>query len=315
MTKITKPTRDAFGVEIVELAKEIENMVIIDADIGKSMRTIEFQQKYPKRHINVGIAEQSQASIAAGLATMGKIPVISTYAVFGSMRMIEQIRQSACYTNLNVKMACSHGGLTPANDGGSHQAIEDFGVLRSIPNMTVIMGADYNSTRKLFRAMIKDHYGPAYIRFTRDAVPGIYDEDVDFKIGVAHKIMDGNDVTIIAVGDIMSQALEAAEKLSAEGISVRLLDMHTIKPLDEEVVINAIKQTKGIVTVEDHNIMNGLGSAVCEVVCENGGGRVKRIGIRDKFGESAPYEALLEDNGITVSEIIKEAKKIVRGAK
>lgn len=313
MTKITKPTRDAFGDEIVALAHDVPEMIVIDADVGKSMRTVPFQQKFPQQHINVGIAEQCQAGVACGLATLDKIPVISTYAVFGSMRMVEQIRQSACYPNLNVKIACSHGGLTPANDGGSHQGIEDMGILRTIPNMTVIMGADYNATRKLFREMVTNHKGPAYIRFTRDAIPGIYDEDIDLKIGEANKIFDGNDVTIIAVGDVMSIAIDAANELCDKGISARLLDMHTIKPLDNQAVLDALKQTKGIVTVEDHNIMNGLGSAVAEVVCEAGGGIVKRVGIQDKFGESGPYEVLLEHNGITTEQIVKKCRDIVRG--
>jgi transketolase len=311
MSKITKPTRDAYGDALLDLGKEMDNMYVVDADVGKSMRTVPFQEAYPDQHINVGISEQACASVACGLATLGKVPIVSTYAVFGSMRCVEQIRQSACYPNLNVKVACSHGGLTPANDGGSHQGIEDMGIYRTIPNMTVIMGADYNSTRKLVKAMVKDHVGPCYIRFTRDAVPGIYDEDETFEIGVAKKLADGNDVTIIAVGDVMSFAVEAVEELKSKGVNARLLDMHTIKPLDEKAVLSALKETKGIVTVEDHNIMNGLGSAVAEYVCENGGGQVKRIGIRDKFGESGPYHVLLEKNGITKDDIVAKALEIM----
>lgn len=312
MAKITKPTRDAFGDELMVLGEELDNLVVVDADVGKSMRTQPFSEKFPEKSVNVGIAEAACAGVAAGLATVGKLPFISTYAVFGSMRMLEQIRQSICYTNLNVKIACSHGGLTPANDGGSHQGIEDMGILRTIPGMKVIMGADYNATRCLLRKMTKD-YGPTYIRFTRDAVEGIYDEDVELEIGVANKIMDGNDVTIIAVGDIMAIALKAAQKLVEQGISVRLLDMHTIKPLDEKAVLSALKETKGIVTVEDHNIINGLGSAVSEFVCENGGGIVNRVGIRDKFGSSGPYEVLLEKNGITQENIMDKCIEIVKG--
>lgn len=308
---ITKATRDAFGQAILELGEEVKNMYVVDADVGKSMRTVPFQEQFPEKHINVGIAEQACASVACGLATLGKVPIISTYAVFGSMRMVEQIRQSACYPNLNVKIACSHGGLTPANDGGSHQGIEDMGIYRTIPNMTVIMGADYNSTRKLMHEMIKNHFGPCYIRFTRDPVPGIYDEDEIFKIGVAKELRDGSDITFIAVGDVMKMTLDAADHLRAKGIGVRVLDMHTIKPLDEDAVLSAMKETKGIVTVEDHNIMNGLGSAVSEFVCEHGGTTVKRIGILDKFGESGPYDVLLKENKITVEEIIGKAKEIL----
>lgn len=314
MTKITKPTRDAFGDELMALGATMDNLYVVDADVSKSMRTQPFHEKYPEKSVNVGIAEQSAAGVAAGLATLGKLPFISTYAVFGSMRMVEQIRQSVCYTNLNVKIACSHGGLTPANDGGSHQGIEDMGIYRTIPNMTVIMGADYNSTRVLIRKMA-EHYGPTYIRFTRDAIPGIYDEDPELEIGKAYQLKQGKDVTIIAVGDIMSQAVEAAEQLENDGISTRLLDMHTIKPLDYDAVAKALKETKGIVTVEDHNIMNGLGSAVAEYVCENGGGTVLRVGIQDQFGESGPYKVLLEDNGITVETIVQKATSIAKGDK
>ncbi|WP_461206243.1 transketolase family protein [Clostridium sp. DL1XJH146] len=313
MSIVTKPTRQAFGDELLVLGEEVENLYVIDADVGKSMKTVAFQEKFPQKHVNVGIAEQNCAGVAAGLATMGKIPIISTYAVFGSMRMIEQIRQSICYTNLNVKIACSHAGFTPADDGGSHQAIEDMGILRSLPGMTVIMGADYNSTRKLLNSMVKEHVGPAYIRFTRGDVPGIYDEDEEFEIGKAKQLRDGDDVTIIAVGDVLIFALEASKVLEENGIKARVLDMHTVKPIDQKAIIKAMKETKGIVTVEDHNIINGLGSAVTDVVCENGGGIVYRVGIMDKFGQSAPYEVLLKENGITVENIVEKAEKIVKG--
>lgn len=312
MAKITKATRDAFGAAILELGQEVEELYVVDADVGKSMRTVPFSEQFPEKHLNVGIAEQCAASVACGLATLGKVPIISTYAVFGSMRMVEQIRQSACYTNLNVKIACSHGGLTPANDGGSHQGIEDLGIYRTIPNMTVIMGADYNSTKQLVKSMVKDHVGPCYIRFTRDKVEGIYDENETFEIGVAKQLRDGNDIAIIAIGDVMKIALDAVDALAEKGIKARLLDMHTIKPIDKDAIIAALKDTKGIITVEDHNVLNGLGSAVTEVVCDNGGGHVKRIGIQDKFGESGPYEVLLEQNGITVDAIVTTAEEILK---
>jgi transketolase len=223
--------------------------------------------------------------------------------------MAEQIRQEVCYPNLNVKIACSHGGLTPANDGGSHQAIEDMGVLRSFPNMTVIMGADYYSTRKLVEQAAKT-YGPVYLRFTRDTIPIIYDENEEFTIGKAKQLKDGNDIAIIANGDTVHLALQAAKQLENEGISVKLLDMHTIKPLDRDAVVECLNIGK-IITVEDHTILNGLGSAVCEVVAEEGKGIVRRIGVQDQFGQSAPYEKLLELNGITVENIIATAKEIL----
>ncbi|WP_404996597.1 transketolase family protein [Caldifermentibacillus hisashii] len=306
-TKIA--TRQAFGDEIVELGKKNKDIYVVDADIGSSCKTTKFANELPDQHVNVGIAEQNAAGIAAGLATTGKIPFISTYAVFGSLRMAEQIRQEVCYPNLNVKIACSHGGLTPANDGGSHQAIEDMGVYRSIPNMTVVMGADYHSTRKLVAQAAKI-YGPVYLRFTRDAMPFIYDEMEEFEIGKAKEIQNGKDVAIIANGDTVRLALEATRELEKDGISVKLLDMHTIKPLDKEAVLECVEIGK-IVTVEDHNILNGLGSAVSEVVAEAGKGKVKRIGVQDQFGQSAPYEKLLELNGITVENIINSAKQLL----
>lgn len=303
-------TRDGFGDEILELGKENENIVVIDVDIGKSCKTGKFSKALPEQYLNVGIAEQNGAGIAAGLATAGLTPFVVTYAVFGSLRMCEQIRQEICYTDLNVKIACSHGGVTPANDGASHQAIEDMGVLRTIPNMTVIMPADYTAARKLVRAAAET-YGPMYLRFTRDAVPVIYDEEQEFVIGKAVQLREGKDVALIANGDTVRLAIEAADKLAEEGIQARVLDMHTIKPLDVEAVERCIEEIGRIVTIEDHNILNGLGSAVCECVAEAGKGKVKRIGVQDRFGMSAPYERLLAMNGITVDNIIAQAKALL----
>lgn len=302
-------TRDGFGKEIVELGKETPDLLVMDIDIGKSCKTGDFRKELPDQYLNVGIAEQNGAGLAAGLATCGKVPFVVTYAVFGSLRMCEMIRQEICYPNLNVKIACSHGGVTPANDGASHQAIEDMGVLRTIPNMTVIMPADYNSTRKLVR-QAANTYGPMFLRFTRDAVPQIYGEDVEFTIGKAHQIQDGKDIALIANGDTVRLAIEAAKTLAKDGISARVLDMHTIKPLDVEAVTSAVNEIGKIITIEDHNILNGLGSAVCEVAAELGKGIVKRVGIQDQFGQSAPYERLLEMNGITVEHIVKLAKEL-----
>ena len=303
-------TRDGFGDEIVEMGKENKDILVVDADIGKSCKTGAFRKELPEQYLNVGIAEQNCAGVAAGLATCGKIPFVVTYAAFGSMRMCEMIRQEACYPNLNVKVACSHGGVTPANDGASHQSIEDMGIYRSIPNMTVIMPADYYSTRKLVRAAAEKH-GPVYLRFTRDKVPVIYGDDETFEIGRAKLLHEGNDVAILANGDTVRLALEAAEALESEGVRARVLDFHTIKPLDVEAVTAAIEETGKLITVEDHNIMNGLGSAVCEVAAELGQGRVKRIGIQDQFGQSAPYERLLAINGVTVENIVEQARALI----
>lgn len=304
-----KATRNGFGEEMVELGRENKNIFIVDADIGKSCKTDAFAKTFPEQHINVGIAEQNAAGVATGMATCGKIPFVVTYAVFGSLRMCEMIRQEIAYPKLNVKIACSHGGVTPANDGASHQAIEDMGVMRTIPNMTVIMPADYWAAKKLTRA-VAEMNGPAFIRFTRDAIPIIYDENTEFEIGKAHIVQDGNDVAIIANGDTVCLAIEAAKKLAEENISVKIVDMHTIKPLDVDAVKDCVEKIGKIVTVEDHNIYNGLGSAVSEIVAEMGKGKVKRIGIQDQFGESAPYERLLAKNGITVESIVAVAKAL-----
>lgn len=309
-------TRAGFGEEILKLGKENPDILVIDADIGKSCKTGDFRKELSSeyhddknQYINVGIAEQNAAGVAAGLATCGKVPFVVTYAVFGSLRMCEMIRQEICYPNLNVKIACSHGGLTPANDGASHQAIEDMGVLRTLPNMTVIMPADYVAAKKLTR-QAAETYGPMYLRFTRDAIPQIYDEDAEFVIGKANQLKEGKDVAIIANGDTVRLALDAAKELEAKGIKARVLDMHTIKPLDTEAVTACINEIGKVITVEDHNILNGLGSAVCEVAAEMGKGIVKRIGVQDQYGQSAPYERLLAMNGITVENIVKTAEEL-----
>ena len=303
-------TRDGFGDEIVELGRENKNICVVDVDIGKSCKTTAFAKALPEQHVNVGIAEQCGAGVAAGLATCGKIPFVVTYAAFGSMRMCEMIRQEICYPHLNVKIACSHGGVTPANDGASHQCIEDMGILSTIPNMTVIMPADYNAARKLTRAAA-EFDGPVYLRFTRDAVPEIYGSEQEFAIGKAVQLREGSDAAIIAIGDTVRLAIEAADALSEQGVNVRVLDMHTIKPLDTESVVKALNETGKIVTVEDHNVINGLGYAVSAVAADMGRGIVKRIGIQDQFGMSAPYERLLAMNGITTDNIVATVKGIL----
>lgn len=305
-----KATREALGDEMLQLGGENKNIYVIDCDVSKSCKTQAFAAEYPEQHVNAGISEQNAVGMAAGLAATGKIPFVVTYAVFGSMRAVEQIRQEVCYPRLNVKFLCSHGGLTPANDGASHQCIEDMGILRTIPYMTVIMPADYASARKLIRAAA-EYDGPVYLRFTRDAVEDIYDLSNEFTIGRANCLQAGNDLAIIANGDTVAIALEAVKALAGEGIKAALYDMHTIKPLDEECVKNAINTSGKIITVEDHNILNGLGSAVCEIAAELGRGIVKRIGVQDHFGESAPYEELLRMNGITWENIYHTAHRLL----
>ena len=311
MSENKKATRDGFGDEIVELGKKDSRIYVIDADIGKSCKTGAFSKALPQQYVNVGIAEQNAAGVAAGLAACGKIPFVVTYAVFGSLRMCEMLRQEACYTNLSVKLACSHGGVTPANDGASHQCIEDMGVLRTLPNMTVIMPADYYATKKLVAAAAEKD-GPCYLRFTRDKVPVIYDENTEFVIGKAHQLQDGKDVALIANGDTVAIALEAAKLLEEKGLSARVLDMHTIKPRDVDAVKACISEIGRIIPLEDHNIINGLGSAVSEVVAQEGRGVVRRVGIQDQFGMSAPYERLLAMNGITKENVVALAEELVK---
>ena len=302
-----RATREALGEEVLSLGGECDKIYVIDCDVSKSCKTQSFAAAFPDRHVNAGISEQNAVGMAAGLATTGKIPMVVTYAVFGSMRALEQIRQEICYPELNVKILCSHGGLTPANDGASHQCVEDMGILRTIPGMTVIMPADYHSARRLIRAAA-DYKGAVYLRFTRDAVDNIYGEEEAFEIGKAKCLKTGKDITVFANGDTVSIAMKAIKALEEEGINAGLYDMHTIKPLDTETVRRAVRETGRIITVEDHNIINGLGSAVCEVAAEMGRGMVKRIGVRDHFGESAPYEELLRKNGITWEMICSEAR-------
>lgn len=305
-------TRDGFGEAIVELGRENRDILVVDIDIGKSCKTGAFGKELPEQHINVGIAEQNGAGVAAGLATCGKIPFVVTYAAFGSMRICEMIRQEICYPGLNVKIACSHGGLTPANDGASHQCIEDMGIMRTLPNMTVIMPADYAAAKALVKAAAA-YEGPVYLRFTRDAVPVIYEEGTSFEIGKAKQLRDGKDVALIANGDTVCLALSAAALLAGQGIEARVLDMHTIKPLDAEAVNACINGIGKIVTIEDHNILNGLGSAVAEIVAERGKGQLKRVGVQDQYGQSAPYERLLAMNGITAENIAAQAKVLIKG--
>ena len=298
-------TRDGFGDEIVEVGKENKNIYVVDVDIGKSCKTAKFMKALPEQYVNVGIAEQNGAALSAGLASTGKIPFVVTYAVFGPLRMCEMIRQEMCYTNLNVKIACSHGGVTPANDGASHQAIEDMGVLRTIPNITVIQPADYVSARKLVRAAAET-YGPMYLRFTRDAVPVIYDEDQKFTIGKAVRLRDGKDVAIIAIGDTVRLALDAARELESKGISARVLDMHTLKPLDNEAVDACINDIGKIITVEDHNIINGLGSAVCERAARQGRARSCASAYRTASASPRRMSACLQSTALRLRISLKK---------
>ncbi|NVL92390.1 MAG: transketolase family protein [Desulfobacterales bacterium] len=302
------PTRIAYGQALAELGEENDRVVVIDADISKITGTHFFARKFPERFFNVGIAEQNEMGIAAGMATTGKIVFASTYAVFASMRACEQVRTFIAHTRSNVKIAASHGGLTGTTDGVTHQGTEDMGIMRTIPDMTIIMPADAIATRKIVRELA-EHQGPAYLRLTKIPMPIIYDEETDIQIGRAVQLRDGDDVTIIAIGDMVIRALEAADLLDNNGIRARVLDMHTLKPVDKGAVIKAAEQTGAIVTVEDHNILNGLGSAVAEVIVENRPVPMERIGLRDTFAESGEYEELLEKYGLNTRHITEAARK------
>ena len=307
-----RATREGMGEEIVLLGEENRNVVVIDADLGSSCKTDAFKKALPDQYYNLGIAEQNCAGVAAGMATCGKIPIVVTYAAFGSMRMCEMVRQEICYPKLNVKLICSHGGLTPDGDGASHQTVEDLAIMRSIPNMTVIVPADYVAAKKLVRKAVEMD-GPVYMRFTRNAVPILYEEDDnDFEIGKAKKLADGTDVTIISIGDTVRLALEAQEILAAKGISAEVLDMHTIKPMDEEAVKESIRKTGKIITIEDHSVINGLGSAVADIMAQEGKGILRKIGVQDTFGETAPYDRLMEKHGITTEALVQCAEELAK---
>ncbi|MCX7695397.1 MAG: transketolase family protein [Caloramator sp.] len=304
-------TREAYGKALVELGKENKNIVVLDADLSKSTKTADFAKVFPERFFNVGIAEADLIGTAAGLSTCGKIPFASTFAMFAAGRAFEQIRNSVCYPKLNVKIAATHAGLTVGEDGASHQSVEDIAIMRSIPNMTVICPADDVETMAAVKA-VSEYYGPVYIRLGRASVPTINDRpEYKFEIGKAVLLKEGKDVTIFATGIMVSEALKAAEELQKEGIDAEVVNIHTIKPLDEEAVVNSVKKTKAAVTCEEHNIIGGLGSAVCEVLAEKCPAPVKRVGIKDTFGESGKPAELLKKYGLTKNEIVKAAKEAV----
>ncbi|MCR2045145.1 transketolase family protein [Anaerosalibacter massiliensis] len=305
----TIATRDAYGQALKELGEKNKDIVVLDADLSGSTKTGVFRESYPDRFFNVGIAEQNLIGTAAGLATSGKIPFASTFAVFATGRAFEIIRNSICYPKLNVKVAATHAGLTVGEDGATHQALEDLSIMRSLPNMVVLNPADGVEAKKcVFKAA--EHYGPVYIRLGRSGLPVIFDEDYDFEIGKGVELGSGEDVTIVATGIMVKKALDAREELLKEGISARVINISTIKPIDNDIILKAAKETKGIVTVEEHNIIGGLGSAVAEVLVENYPVPLLRVGVKDSFGQSGTGDDLLKKYGLTVENIIEKVKKI-----
>lgn len=302
-------TREAYGKALAALANTNENVVVLDADLSKSTKTADFKAVAPEKFFNMGIAEGNMMGVAAGLSTCGKVPFVSTFAMFAAGRAFEQIRNSICYPKLNVKVCATHAGLTVGEDGASHQAIEDISLMRSVPNMVVINPADDIETEAAIKA-VAEMEGPCYVRLGRMAVSRVNDEaNYNFVIGKGITLAEGNDVAIIATGIMVEAALEAKEELAKEGINARVINIHTIKPIDEELIIKAAKETGVIVTAEEHSIIGGLGSAVAEVVSENCPVPVLRVGVKDTFGESGKPNELLEKYGLTSNDIVNKVKK------
>lgn len=299
-------TREAYGKTLVELV-ENKDIVVLDADLAGATKTAMFKKACPERFFDMGIAEGDMMGTAAGLAVSGKIPFASTFAIFAAGRGFEQIRNSICYPNINVKISATHAGVTVGEDGGSHQAIEDISLMRSLPNMVVLNPADAVEARQMVLAAA-EYVGPMYLRFGRAATPVIHDDSYKFELGKGEVVKEGKDVSIIATGIMVAKALEAAETLKAEGIDAEVINISTIKPLDNELVLASAKKTGKVVTAEEHSIIGGLGSAVCELLAEEHPVKVTRIGVKDCFGQSGTPAALLEHYGLTAADIVKACK-------
>lgn len=309
-----KATREAYGEALRELGARYQDIVVLDADLSKSTKTSVFGKAYPDRFFNVGIAEQNLMGTAAGLAAAGKIPVVSTFAMFAAGRAFEQIRNSICYPKLNVKIAATHAGLTVGEDGASHQAIEDVSLMRSIPNMTVIVPADATETHQAMAWAI-EYKGPVYIRLGRASVPDVFGDGYEFQHGKAVQLAEGADVTIMATGVMVGPTRRAADELTQSGISARVLNIHTIKPIDREAIAKAAVETGAIVTCEEHSIIGGLGSAVAEALVESHPVPMERVGVMDTFGESGTPDALLAKYNLTVADIVRAAKRVIERKK
>lgn len=304
-------TREAYGSALAEFGEKYD-IVVMDADLSKSTKTDTFKKKFPEKFINMGIAEGNMMSTAAGIATCGKIVFASSFAMFAAGRAFEQIRNSIGYPALNVKIGASHAGISVGEDGATHQCLEDIGIMRTIPGMVIISPADAVETRAAVEAAIK-HYGPVYLRLGRLSVPVIYDQATyKFEIGKGVQVHDGKDVTIIANGLMVHEALTAKKLLDEEGISARIIDIHTIKPIDKDIIIKAAKETGAIVTAEEHNIIGGLGSAVAEVLAENYPAPMKRVGVEDKFGKSGKPDVLLKEYGLSAENIVNKVKEVIK---
>ena len=303
-------TRDAYGDTLVELGAENVNIVVLDADLSGSTKTSVFAKKFPERFFNMGIAEANMVGTAAGLAAAGKVPFLSTFAIFAVGRAWEQIRQSVAYPKANVKIAATHSGVTVGEDGGSHQSVEDIAIMRAVPNMTVIVPADGPETKLAIRAAAA-YKGPVYIRLGRNKVPSVFGEDYRFVIGKGAQLRDGSDLTFITTGLMTAQALAAAEQLASQGISARVVHIGTIKPLDKDIILAAARETGAIVTAEEHSIIGGLGGAVAELLGDACPVPLKRVGIQDRFGLSGKAEELLKYFGLMPENLVDAAKEVL----
>ena len=304
-------TREAYGLALAEFGAKYD-LIVLDADLSKSTKTDTFKKEFPERFFNAGIAEASMMTTAAGLATCGKVVFASSFAMFAAGRAFEQIRNSIGYPNLNVKIGATHAGISVGEDGASHQCLEDIGIMRTIPNMTIINPADATESILAVEAAIK-HQGPVYLRFGRLAVPELFDRATyKFELGKGVELEAGTDATIVATGLMVPEALEAKKILAESGINARVINIHTIKPIDKEILIKAAKETGAIVTAEEHNIIGGLGSAVAEVLCENFPVPMRRVGTQDKFGKSGKPSVLLEEYGLTAKNIAEQVKEVIK---
>lgn len=301
-------TRQSYGEALLELGKINKNVVVLDSDLAGATKTNIFAKEFPERFFDMGIAEQDMIATAAGFSTCGKIPFASTFAVFATGRVYDQIRNSVCYPNLNVKICATHAGITVGEDGATHQMLEDINLMRGLPNMTVISPSDDTQSRWAINEAAKIQ-GPVYIRFGRAATPVIYEKDTKFELGKAVQFGNGTKATVFATGMMVAESLKAQEELAKEGINIRVVDFHTIKPIDEEMIIKCAKETKRLISIEDHSIIGGLGSIIADVLCENYPATLTKMGVKDRFGESGKAQELMTKFEIDCDAIVREIEK------